>query len=292
MKIRYFFLFLIVCFGVIIMILFFQYKPQFQLQSTISPAFQVLGKSTKSVDTVIANVLPINSIDEKLFGDAIEKKYEGTINIKTKDSEYVNDLLKNISSFSKKPFKYKAFIINSANPNACAMPGGVIIITTGLINEIESESELVAVLAHEMGHIELSHCFNAVKYRLTLDKVKLAKIGDLADFSIHVLINHSFSKTLEDEADEYAYKILLMTPYTPFGLSNAFVSISKSDKLAEHKKSDFIRDYIDSHPDIILRIEKYKEKATNWVKNNPQKIRYTGKENLKNRISFYKKKFK
>ena len=55
-------------------------------------------------------------------------------------------------------------------PNAFALPGGVIIVTGGLLKTLKSEAELAAVLSHEMGHIELSHCLDTVRFQLLARK--------------------------------------------------------------------------------------------------------------------------
>jgi predicted Zn-dependent protease len=49
-------------------------------------------------------------------------------------------------------------VVNDAKViNAFALPAGYIYITTGLLNKIETDHELAAVLAHEVGHVEARH---------------------------------------------------------------------------------------------------------------------------------------
>jgi len=62
------------------------------------------------------------------------------------------------------------------------LPSGVILVTKGLLETMQSESELVSILAHELGHIERGHCFDVVKYELLARKIKSEKLGELAIF--------------------------------------------------------------------------------------------------------------
>jgi predicted Zn-dependent protease len=200
--------------------------------------------------------------------------------------------MKMISRFAQKPFHYRVYIAHSLIPNACALPGGIVVINKGLINLMSSEAELAAVLAHEMGHVELSHCFNAVKYRVASEKINIQEIGMLADFANHVLIDHSFSKTEEVEADEYAYKLLLLTTYDPYAMSSVFRRIytynKKDDAHLNAKRADIVRDYCASHPHMLLRIEKYSQKARQWRKKHPNEKRYLGIESLARRRCLFR----
>lgn len=56
-----------------------------------------------------------------------------------------------------KGYNYKFYAVDSEITNAFAVPAGKVYITTGLLNSLESEEELEAVLAHEIAHVELRH---------------------------------------------------------------------------------------------------------------------------------------
>ncbi len=163
------------------------------------------------------------------------------------------------------------------------MPGGVICVTREMLNVLRSESELAAVLAHEMGHIELSHCFDMVKYELLGKKLGDSSAGELADYLSYLFLNNSFSKTLENEADEYAFSILTGSLYDPSALSLSFVSMQKvfvKKQSSGKKEAGFIRDYMMSHPPIELRIEKFQSKAQVWWTMHSGQRRYIGRNNL------------
>jgi predicted Zn-dependent protease len=54
-------------------------------------------------------------------------------------------------------FEFRFTVLNSAESTAFAAPGGFVYVTTGLLQNLKSEDELAAVLAHEIGHINERH---------------------------------------------------------------------------------------------------------------------------------------
>ena len=74
-----------------------------------------------------------------------------------------------------KGYRYSFYAVDSPYPNAFACPGGKIFITTGLLETLESDMELEAVMAHEVAHMELRHGYR--QYRSAL---KAATLGGIA----------------------------------------------------------------------------------------------------------------
>jgi predicted Zn-dependent protease len=259
------------------------------LRPTLAPAFQLAGKSTQIADQLLTKVIPIDELDEKQLGEAFARYFP----IDTSDSvdRYLNDLISNLSHYARKPFKYRVAKVNWGDvPNAFAMPGGVIVVSTGLISIVKSESELVAVLAHEMGHVELGHCFDMMKFTMLSRKITNMPLGELADFAYHLLIGTSFSKTQEDEADDYAFQLVAETNYDPRGISRAFISLMTFETTKAHSDTSFnpVRDYLQSHPATSLRANKFSEKADQWWKDHLLTPRYVGVANLQRRESYYR----
>lgn len=71
---------------------------------------------------------------------------------------YLNLLGQKISSLSgRQDLNFRFGVLNTKEINAFACPGGYIFITLGVLNLLENEAELVAVLAHEISHVTLKH---------------------------------------------------------------------------------------------------------------------------------------
>ena len=286
---------LILLVGAGIAALFIVEKPQPPLDSTFAPAFQLLGRTTKTFDRALSKTMPISDLDEKAYGEAIILRYRDRGDLESKDCLYLNDLMQQISRFAKKPFHYKVFIMHMKEPNACALPGGVILVADGLLSTMKTEAEITSILAHEMGHIERSHCYDAVRFKLAARKIGSEPLGSLADFAVSLMLRHSFSKTQEDEADEYAYELILNTAYDPSAPGESFQQLieykKKSSAVMGDDHSNIIRDYFLTHPPLTLRYEKFSGMAKQWWIRHQEERRYRGMENLRKRTCFDKKKF-
>ena len=147
----------------------------------------------------------------------------------------------------------------------------------------------MAVLAHELGHIEQGHCVYAVKFRLLADKLGARTFGQIVDFAVRMLVSHSFSKTQEDEADEYSYAAIVNSPDDPRGGGGSFASllryVTRSESV-EPRGADPIRDYFRSHPPLEIREAKFRERAEAWWRRNGDQVRHVGEGNLRRRAAY------
>lgn len=293
-QMRLFFLIFILFIGGGLIIFLFLQKIQPPVNATLAPAFERVGKPIKAIDHTLSKVMSISDLDEKLYGEAIAANYKHQT-YTSKDSLkllYLNQIVDSLQVFSKKDFDYQVFLMSYSIPNAFALPGGIVVVTDGLLQIMESEAQLVSVLAHEMGHIEKGHCLDAVKYELALKKIKAKSLGKLADFANAVLVRHSYSKTQENEADEYAFELMLQTDYSPKGVGEAFGQLqqylSENERNNKNNKQlNILRDYFSSHPPLPIRKAKFMGRADVWHHKNPNSLRYHGVKNLEELSSFY-----
>ena len=291
-KYRVLFLIALVLSGLVLVGAFYYTRVGTPLKSSLAPVFQVLGHATQALDSLIARVVPVDSLDERELGQVIAVRYNREANKADLDFIYLNELVKNFARALKKPFEYKVYVLDQQEPNALALPGGVVLVTRGLLNVMNSEAELVAVLAHELGHIERDHCFEAAKFQLLAQRVGLQTYGQIADLVVKLLIGHTFSKTQEDQADEYAYEFLIHSSYDPRGVGESFAQMltygqGKKGLTAKESRANVLRDYFMSHPPLAIRKEKFMERANAWWRAHPTERRYVGKWNLERRKSFY-----
>ncbi len=279
--------FVIIAAGAALMVLLAVTKPRTPLDSTLAPAFQLLGVPAHMASRALTRVLPINALDEKELGDAIAERYSVMASKNEKDKKYLNEIMAALSKKTKKQFRYRAYPMEEYQPNAFALPGGVIFVTTGLLRTVKSEAELTSVIAHEIGHVELSHCMDTVRYELAARKIKRDQLGRIADFATRLLIGHSYSKTQEAQADEYGYEMILATRYNPSAVGRLFIRLKEYHAIPDRKKASPIKDYFMSHPHLSLRAEKYSVKASRWWAHSGGEKRYEGKKNLTARTSMF-----
>src|ERR1035438_3620310 len=72
-------------------------------------------------------------------------------------AEYVNRAGQNLvrNSDAKVPFTIK--VIDAEEINACALPGGVFVVQTGVLINADNEAEMAGVMAHEIAHVAARH---------------------------------------------------------------------------------------------------------------------------------------
>ena len=245
----------------------------------------------QSVARSTTKMLPLTDDDEKKIGEELSSFYRRTNQGDKKTKNYLNELLKEFSPYLRKKFKYEINLDSCACSNAYALPGGIVFVTEGILDTFKTESELISVIAHEIAHVELNHCIDAVKYEALSEKIFKSSVGKLADLSRRLFISHSFSQSQEDEADTYAFEFLKRSKYDPMGVANAFANLMNSSGTSTSNKSSPIRDYFRSHPPLEDRVKKFSALAKQWWKKNSSMKRYLGHENLKKRVTLSQRDF-
>ena len=146
--------------------------------------------------------------------------------------------------------------------NALALPGGTIVITDGMVQLANSQEEVLAVLAHEIGHVELRHTMRSLLQNSAVAIVAAAVTADAASLSVAVaglpvlMAQTKYSREFESAADEFAFKLLKQKGYSPL----AFASIM--DRLATKYESDgkmFV--YVSTHPVTKERMKRARAAA-------------------------------
>ena len=98
--------------------------------------------------------------------------------------------------------------------NAFALPSGIVIVTDELVELSENHEELVAVFAHEAGHVVNRHSMRLLLQSSATAMLVAAFTGDITSLSSlaasipTVLVQSGYSRTFELEADAYAYEFL------------------------------------------------------------------------------------
>ena len=203
-------------------------------------------------------------------------------------NDYVNRVGQSLAQFSSRPETfggYRFLVLDSDEINAFAAPGGLVLVTRGLLACCETEDELAAVLAHEIGHVEKQHGLRAIKTgRLstalstlavesmkTMGSAELAEVTKAFDESIHdisgTLMNSGYSRKLEFEADRCAVDILRAAGYTPGAL---VAMLENMDKRWEPARLDFAA----THPPPADRIKELKRRGVEASKDTkPERSR-------------------
>ena len=160
-------------------------------------------------------------------------------------------------------FEYHFFVIDNREFNAFAAPSGLIFFHSGLIGAMNSEDELVSVLAHEIGHIVKRHLASRVekgKYSsmasLGLALAALAFGGAATPVLLSGAlatgqsISLHFSRQHEEEADLLAYDWMKKLSRNPEGQAKMLESMRR---IARYR-SDMLPQYLLTHPNPEARL--------------------------------------
>jgi predicted Zn-dependent protease len=193
-------------------------------------------------------------------------------------SDYLNDLGSRLVAAvpdARQDFEFFAVPDNSIN--AFALPGGFVGINTGLILLTQNESELAAVLGHEITHVTQRHMARMIAAQqnnmlLSLAGLALAILaarsggsssGDLASAAIassqalQVQNQLNFTRENEYEADRIGFQRMIAAGFDPRAMAQFMERLQKSSRFMEGSAPSYLR----THPITYERIAEAQARA-------------------------------
>jgi len=153
---------------------------------------------------------------------------------------------------------------HSLGANALALPSGTIVLTDQLVQLAECDEELMAVLAHEIAHIERRHGLRQVLQASALGLVTLAVSGDVSSVSSTVaalpvlLTQMGYSRAFEREADRYGAELLARHGIATSHLGAILSRLENSRNCARHddckNAAGDWQNYLSTHPPTAERL--------------------------------------
>lgn len=254
---------------------------------------------------ILTTLIILFAFNPTIFAFSDIEKDIGTSNLNYYMEEYdlvefekgsiPNQIISNLQDSITDPYfenvDYKLYYVNDETINAYYIGNGYILLFKGLIDELETEDQLAAVIAHEIGHSYSKHLEKNINRSIGLALFNLA-LNEFTDKeyedAINVfdnLIQKGYSRSEEKEADIYAVNLMAKSGYNPKGLVNTMNMFKKWD--ADSKLIEFTR----THPIPDTRINYIKK----YVENNKNKLVEIDKVKLnsgKNKVGFnYPKKW-
>ena len=170
-------------------------------------------------------------------------------------------------------------VLNSPTVNAFALPGGYLYITRGLLALANDESEIAAVLAHEMAHVSSNHGIErrkranatTIAERVVSDVVTNKAAGQIAKASSAQRLA-AFSQAQELQADAVGIKLLGKSGFDPFAASRFLVSMERFTNWRSFLNSN-VDDMNSSHPSTPRRIELARRHARSLGPQNPNAVK-------------------
>ena len=144
---------------------------------------------------------------------------------------YVNRIGNRMAQVSdRRDIIYHFIVLDSPDLNAFALPGGYVYVTRGLLDKLD-ESELAALLAHELGHLSLKHPVKKMQSTLGDEFLMALALFDFtqkdplfaqqinsASKTVFDLLSRGYSQEEEVSADRLALTYLERVGYDPLGL--------------------------------------------------------------------------
>jgi predicted Zn-dependent protease len=148
----------------------------------------------------------------------------------------------------------KVHIMIKDDINAFAMPGGHLVVYSGLIKAADNSDELAGVLAHEISHIELDHVMKKLIKEIGLSVLISMTSGNGSAETIQkiskLLSSSAFDRKLEKEADISAVEYLINAKINPESLAEFLYKLSENKEEVSTYES-----WLSTHPDSKKRAE-------------------------------------
>ncbi len=136
------------------------------------------------------------------------------------------------------PFDVSVQVVANSIPNAFALPGGRAFYFQGLLDKTETADEFAGVLAHEIGHVVHRDGMKQLIATAGTGLLVGFVLGDITGLSVAgtvgaALINTSFSRDAEREADRFSLAVAQRRAFEPTGLADLLERISDDDASAQ-----------------------------------------------------------
>ncbi len=149
------------------------------------------------------------------------------------------------------PMAVRVILLDWGLVNAFAVPGGQIVLTSGLVKQAASPDEVAGVLAHELGHaIELHPESGLVRAMGLAAATQLILAGSTGTVSnLGLLLTHlRYTRVAEQEADAHALRLLRGAGISPKGFGDFFERLEKAQPIPEAVKKITELEAIRTHP--------------------------------------------
>ncbi|MGH9455605.1 MAG: M48 family metallopeptidase, partial [Terriglobia bacterium] len=199
---------------------------------------------------------------------------------------YITSLGRKLSRYAPNDLKVYVWdfhVVNTADINAFALPGGYIFVNRGTITAAENEAELAGVIAHEEGHVVMRHGTHQAS-EMSLVKAPLSILGAILGASSSTAgsliqaglgfgVNSIFlknSRGIESQADAVGTYILYHAGYDPHAMAQFFEMLQK-------KYPQQTIQFFSDHPNPGNRVKNVNQEIptlgparANWITDTPQ----------------------
>jgi Zn-dependent protease with chaperone function len=139
--------------------------------------------------------------------------------------------------------------------NAFALPGGTVVVTDDLVQMADNDDEVIAVLAHELGHVKERHSLRQLLQSSAAALFMTWYVGDISNLlaaAPTLLVQANYSRAFETRADHYAVKMMRMNGIPVERLADMLRKLEASQR--DRKERSSFGELFASHPATEKRI--------------------------------------
>lgn len=166
-------------------------------------------------------------------------------------------------------YQYQWYVSKDPAVNAFAIPGGIIVVNSGLLKLADSPNELAAVLAHEVQHVEQRHALKNMMNSAAVASIMLVVLGDanaVVMLLAHQVSTQYFNRQVESDADIKGVQLLQNKNIDAKGVVSFFKKMDAEPgnkktgaKEQSTERSSEVASWFSSHPDLQIRIQAIEE---------------------------------
>ncbi len=159
--------------------------------------------------------------------------------------------------------EFEVHVVDAPLVNAFALPGGKIVVFTGLIAKADDADQVAGVLGHEMAHATLRHGLQRISQSLGFAAAVNLLLGDTqglvaAGAELFQLASvNSYSREQENAADEEGVRMLHAAGIDPLALAGFFDTLKE-----EHGELPGVVSWISTHPQHEERIDAIRDQLS------------------------------
>lgn len=190
---------------------------------TPRPLLYLVADTERELERIPLRMTRISEREENQIGQELARSY-GLMPAIHKEADaqriaaYVQSVGQRVAAnVKRKEIQYRFYYKDEPHfVNAGALPGGQIVIGRGLLELLESEDELAAILGHEIAHVDERHAIERLQYEVQSRKLGLRGLYRLAQIGV-VLFQMGYTKEKEEEADRVGLGLTVTAGYSAAG---------------------------------------------------------------------------
>ena len=200
-------------------------------QSSANAVLNMVADAQRDLTRVPMHFTRISDDQEISIGNELSARYSTQFQKFTPEDEalekYVRRVGGTVAAHAHRHLPYEFHLIPDHNLiNAFSLPGGIVYVGEGMLDQMETEDELANILGHEIEHIDHYHCIERYQIEAKLKNLNLDVVGQLLQLPLDFW-EVGYHKDEEFEADREGVRLAVEAGYSPYGSVTLFTRLSK-----------------------------------------------------------------